>query len=240
MFGEFVEARAGEAGRKRWAIAVSALCQAGTLLVLLLAPLLYTDALPNPLSSIKALFVPAMPLVEAPKPQPEPVQIVKQGHRFTKDRVIYQPKGFPPKPLIFEEAPLPPELPAGAMGPGLLGTELFNDLAAGRSEVEPPRVVPAPIQRIRQSEIQPAMILSQPQPAYPPLARNVKIQGDVILHAIIDREGRVAELEVVSGHPMLARAALDAVRMWRYQPTLLNGEPVEVETTIKVSFVLGR
>ena len=60
-----------------------------------------------------------------------------------------------------------------------------------------------------------------------------------MLHAIIDREGRVAELEVLSGHPVLVKAAMDAVQLWRYRPTLLNGEPVEVETTIKVSFVLG-
>ena len=121
---------------------------------------------------------------------------------------------------------------------GLLGT-----LSGSRTEPEPVPVAPvAPVavQRIRQSQIEPAMILSQPQPAYPSVARGVGIQGDVVLHAIIDREGRIAELQVVAGHPLLVRAALDAVRTWRYRPTLLNGEPVEVDTTITVTFRLAR
>jgi protein TonB len=67
-----------------------------------------------------------------------------------------------------------------------------------------------------------------------------RIEGNVVLHAIIDREGHVSELQVVSGHPLLVQAALDAVRRWRYQPTELNHEPVEVDTTITVSFVLGK
>ena len=79
------------------------------------------------------------------------------------------------------------------------------------------------------------MILEQAQPAYPPLARMARIQGKVTLHAIIDKEGRVAELQVISGHPLLVEAALAAVRNWRYRPTLLSGRPVEVETSITVN-----
>jgi TonB family protein len=82
-------------------------------------------------------------------------------------------------------------------------------------------------------------IITQTAPIYPPLARQARIQGDVILHAIIDRAGKVAKLEVVSGHPLLAQAAMDAVRQWRYKPTLLNGDPVEVDTTITVTFAMG-
>ena len=59
------------------------------------------------------------------------------------------------------------------------------------------------------------------------------------MHAIIDKEGKVAELQVVSGHPLLVQSARDAVRQWRYEPTLLNGEPVEVDTTITVTFTMG-
>src|SRR6266699_3306694 len=84
-----------------------------------------------------------------------------------------------------------------------------------------------------------ARLLAQPQPVYPPLARQARIQGNVVLHAIIDKDGRVGELQVISGHPLLVQSALDAVKNWRYQPTQLNGEPVEVDTTITVSFVLG-
>ncbi|PYU25787.1 MAG: hypothetical protein DMG30_04295 [Acidobacteria bacterium] len=78
------------------------------------------------------------------------------------------------------------------------------------------------------------------QPLYPPLAIQARIQGNVVLHAIIGREGAVSELQVLSGHPLLVNSALDAVRQWRYSATLLKGQAVEVETTITVSFVLGQ
>jgi TonB family protein len=81
-------------------------------------------------------------------------------------------------------------------------------------------------------------MITQTAPIYPPLARQARIQGNVILHAIIDRAGKVAELEFVSGHPLLVQAAMDAVRQWRYKPTLLNGDPVEVDTTITVTFTM--
>jgi protein TonB len=74
---------------------------------------------------------------------------------------------------------------------------------------------------------------------YPPLARQARIQGTVRLQAIIAKDGTIQSLEVVSGHPLLVQSALDAVRQWRYQPTLLNGEPVEVSTTVDVIFTLS-
>jgi protein TonB len=77
------------------------------------------------------------------------------------------------------------------------------------------------------------------QPQYPPLARQARVSGTVKLHAIIAKDGTVQELQVISGHPLLIQAALDAVRQWRYRPTLLNTEPVEVDTTIDVIFTLN-
>lgn len=76
------------------------------------------------------------------------------------------------------------------------------------------------------------------EPIYPPLARAAKIQGDVVLHAIIDTTGRVTRLKVLAGHPVLAASALDAVRQWKYRPYLLEGKAVSVDTTITVSFHL--
>jgi protein TonB len=83
-----------------------------------------------------------------------------------------------------------------------------------------------------------AMALYQPKPVYPPLARMARIQGTVVLQAILSRDGTIQDLKVLSGHPLLVQAALDAVRTWRYQPTLLNSEPVEVLTEIDVKFTL--
>ena len=77
------------------------------------------------------------------------------------------------------------------------------------------------------------------QPDYPSLARQVRVQGQVILRAVISREGAIENLQVLSGHPMLVRAAVEAVRQWKYRPYLLNGEPVEVETEVKVNFILS-
>ena len=76
------------------------------------------------------------------------------------------------------------------------------------------------------------------QPDYPALARQVRAQGLVVLRAVISREGTIQNLQVLSGHPMLVQAAVNAVRQWRYRPYVLNGEPVEVETEVKVNFVL--
>jgi len=79
-------------------------------------------------------------------------------------------------------------------------------------------------------------LISQPQPVYPPIAKAAHVQGMVILHAIISKQGTIENLNVVTGNPMLVGAAKDAVSRWRYKPYLLNGEPTEVDTTITVNF----
>jgi periplasmic protein TonB len=89
------------------------------------------------------------------------------------------------------------------------------------------------------SQAMEAFLLHRVQPEYPPLAREVGVQGTVVLSAIIGKDGTIENLHVLSGHPMLVRAALDAVEQWRYRPYLLNGEAVEVETRITVNFVLS-
>jgi protein TonB len=76
-------------------------------------------------------------------------------------------------------------------------------------------------------------------PTYPPLARSARIQGTVVLHAMISKQGTIENLRLLSGHPLLAPAAIDAVRQWRYRPYILNNEPVEVETQITVNFSLA-
>jgi protein TonB len=87
--------------------------------------------------------------------------------------------------------------------------------------------------------MQEGSILHRVQPAYPPLARSARIQGTVVLAAVISKAGVIQDLRVISGHPMLVKAALDAVSEWRYRPYILNNEPVEVETQIMVNFTLG-
>jgi protein TonB len=104
----------------------------------------------------------------------------------------------------------------------------------------PPPPKPTAPTRVKQGgNVTAASILTQTRPLYPALARQARIQGSVVLHAIIDKDGKVAQLEVISGHPLLVQSALDAVKQWRYKPTLLNGDPVEVDTTITVTFTMG-
>ena len=88
--------------------------------------------------------------------------------------------------------------------------------------------------------MQQTKLISQPRPVYPLEAKQARIQGVVKLNATIAKDGTMQHLEVISGHPMLIPAALDAVRQWVYQPTLLNGQPVEVQTDIDVNFTLSQ
>ena len=83
------------------------------------------------------------------------------------------------------------------------------------------------------------LIMRKVEPVYPPLARAARIQGTVTLRVVINKSGDVENVQLISGHPMLAPAAIDAVRQWKYQPYLLNGEPVEVETRVTVNFTLA-
>jgi protein TonB len=82
-------------------------------------------------------------------------------------------------------------------------------------------------------------LINRVQPLYPPLAKQARIQGQVVLRAVISRSGAIENLQVLSGHPMLVQAAMDAVKQWRYRPYSLNGEAVEVETRVTVNFVLS-
>jgi TonB family protein len=137
-----------------------------------------------------------------------------------------------------------PEGPAVAdfMGPDVGGEGGRIIIGGPALPVEPPRVVPPPQQEKRPLKLSEgvvaAKLITRVEPRYPALALQIHAQGTVHLHAIISRDGRITSLEVVSGHPLLVQAALEAVRQWRYRPTMLDGEPVEVETTISVEFRL--
>jgi protein TonB len=106
------------------------------------------------------------------------------------------------------------------------------------SEPPPPSKTP---KRVRVSQgVAEGNLVSQTPPVYPPIARQAHVEGPVVLQVIVNKEGTVENIRVISGHPMLVQAALDAVRQWHYKPYLLNGEPVEVETQVTVSFKLAQ
>jgi len=100
--------------------------------------------------------------------------------------------------------------------------------------VVPAPTRPAPV-KVSQGVVQGALV-SKVNPDYPRVARAARIQGSVVMHAIIGTDGTVQQLQVISGNPLLVGAALEAVKKWRYRPYLLDGIPAEVETTITVNF----
>jgi TonB family protein len=120
-------------------------------------------------------------------------------------------------------------------GPNLI------DVIGTNNATPPPPVAAPPVARITQGgEVQASKCIFRPDPPYPALAKNARISGTVILDAIIGRNGSIEQLSVRSGHPLLVTAAMDAVRKWRYSPTLLNKVPVEVQTTIEIKFHLSQ
>jgi protein TonB len=123
---------------------------------------------------------------------------------------------------------------ASSGGPG----GVFTGLNVGTRPIMPTAPVPVahPISVSHMSE---GDLVRKILPTYPALARSARIQGQVVLQAVISKQGAIENLQVVTGHPMLVPAAIEAVRQWRYRPYILNNEPVEVETRITVNFSLG-
>ena len=139
---------------------------------------------------------------------------------------------------------VPGGVPGGQLG-GVLGGIIGSVPTAAPPPPPPPPVkeAPKPVrpQRIRVGgNVQQAKLIRQPKPVYPPLAKQARIQGVVRLNAIIGKDGTIQNLPVISGHPLLVPSAIEAVKQWVYQPTLLNGEPVEVVTQIDVNFTLSQ
>jgi protein TonB len=141
-----------------------------------------------------------------------------------------------------DEAPPPVMSASGVVGgvPGGVPGGQMGGVIGGIISSAP--IVPkiATPQRIRVSQgVTQGMIIRRVQPSYPPLARQARIQGPVVLQAEIGKDGSIQNLHLISGHPMLAPAAIEAIKQWKYKPYILNGEPVEVETTITFNFTLS-
>ncbi|HEV2488742.1 MAG TPA: energy transducer TonB [Candidatus Acidoferrales bacterium] len=175
----------------------------------------------------------------AERPQSAPHLASAQRIQFTNNPIFERPRKS--ARIEMADAAPPTDLAPPASGDNPLGVPNGLQESIGNSgwTIAPP--VPAPSRRIRQSEgIQAGLLIHRVDPPYPQLARIAHISGTVELRAIIGRDGSVRSVEVLSGSPLLVRAAVDAVRQWRYRPTLLDGEAVEVETRITVRFVLGQ
>ncbi len=229
---------------KWWTVLVSTAFQVAFLAILILIPLIYTEALPK---TMMATMLTAPPPPPPPPPPPVAAQVVHvkpQAHLMDAGKLM-APKVIPKDiKIIKEEAE--PDMGAAGMAGGVPGGVaggsmggVLGGVIGGMGAPPPPKPKQSGPLRVG-GNVQAAKIINRVQPVYPPLARQTRISGTVRLHAIISKDGSIQQLEVVSGHPLLQQAALDAVRQWRYQPTLLNGDPVEVDTTIDVIFSLNQ
>jgi periplasmic protein TonB len=240
VFAEYLDDSAWENRSHRgWITLASFVVQAVAIGGLLLLPLLSMQGLP-PLQLMAALMAPA--------PPPGPAPAVHQRSAISASNVIGRalmtPTHIPRAILNLNETAVPPAPDLGAPGvpggTGLPGTSNFVLFGLGPGTNSMPILSPPPVVRpVRVSHMMEGNLIHRVQPEYPTLAREARIQGTVVLRAIINRDGRIENLQVLSGHPMLVPAAIEAVRRWRYRPYLLNDQPVEVETQITVNFTLS-
>jgi protein TonB len=234
--------------RRTWPTLLSFALQLFLIGLALLLPLWFTDGLPK-----QQLLT----FLEAPPPPPPPpppaastppaVKVVKVTSNIANGR-LRTPSRIPAKVQMVKEDDAPPPVattggvvggvPGGIPG-GQLGGVIGGIISSSSSLAAVP-TLPKPVptvQRVRVSAgVSNGRLIYRVEPTYPPLAQQAHIQGAVVLVALIDRAGNVQSLQVVSGHPLLVRAAIDAVKQWRYQPLLVNGQPIEVETTVTVNF----
>jgi len=247
MFEEMVVSTSQKKTNKPWTMVLSMLFQVGFLAILILIPLIYTEALPKTLMS-SILLAPPPPPPPPPPAAPAVVVKVKPVAHLMEAGKLVAPKVIPKDVKIIKEEEAPPDMSMGGVAGGVPGGVaggsmggVIGGVIGGAGTAAPPPPPKAAVTRTRVGgAVQAAKLVNKVQPMYPPLARQTRISGTVKLHAIIGKGGIVEQLQVVSGHPLLVQSALDAVKQWRYQPTLLNGEPVEVDTEIDVIFSLAQ
>ncbi len=218
----------------------------------LLLPLIYTERL-GPVSLYAVLISPP-PALSPPPPRTAP-SVVKAAPRPFVTSAMVAPANIPEKVAIIQDEPAPAVEVPGTMGVpggiGMPGSGVSGVIASVIRSIPvvavPPPTPVKPDQRVTVprriqvgGRVQAALLIYDPQPVYPVLARQARLSGLVRLAALIGKDGRIQNLRVLQGHPLLVPAAVDAVKQWIYRPTLLNGEPVEVSTVIDVNFTLQR
>ncbi len=244
------ESRSRHSGCKPLTVVVSAIVHVVTISVLVLIPLIQIQAITIPPIDPSLLA----PRIETPKPvKVFSAQRHAQKSTRTDSNILTEPEAIPERIGFVDEATSPTIV--GLLPPAVTNglSPLLLDTLNARGEITPPGPPPLPAPAVqpppppvitkaepirRGGNVQAANLTYQVNPVYPPLARQIRVQGVVVMEAVINKEGSIESLRVISGHPLLNQAALDAVKQWRYRPTMLNGEPVEVITTVTVTFSL--
>lgn len=236
--------------RKAFATTTSFILNCLVVGTLLIMPLVFTEQLP---SAQLLTFLIAPP----PPPPPPPPAAAQQMARIVKqiqtdvlsNGELRTPSKIPHKVEMIKEDEAPPPMAAtggviggvpGGIPGGQVGGVIGGIISSTSSLAAVPKLVPTTPQRIRISQgVTKGLLIHRVEPVYPTLAKAARVQGEVVLSAVISTTGEIQNLQLVSGHPMLVPEAITAVKQWRYKPYLLNGQPVEVETTITVIFSLS-
>lgn len=242
-------------GRRSAVLSVSTALQCVMLAAAVVLPMAHVSALPP----VKLTPRPPVPRLAHVKVVPVEESARRAAAASGAQVRVYQPRPFvapprvPDKPalrIVDEVAPVAALGFVEGAGHGSEGgvpaaVDLGRYALASSAPPAPrpvatsPASVSAPLRVTVGGGVRPPKLIREVRPAYPPLARQARIQGAVKLNAVLGREGTVQSLRLVSGHPLLAPAALDAVRQWLYEPTLLNGQPVEVILVVDVNFRLS-
>ena len=209
--------------------------------VMILIPLMFTEALPK---AMTMTFLAAPPPPPPPPPPPAAVKIVKAVETDIVNNQLRTPTKIPKKVEMIKEEDTPPPQMAGVVGgvPGGVPGGQMGGVIGGIISSTPaaiPKV--ATPQRVRVSAgVTQGLKIKNVNPVYPQMAKIARVQGAVVLAAVIGKDGTIQNLHVLStASPLLNQAAIDAVKEWRYRPYILNGEPVEVDTQITVNFTLS-
>ncbi len=232
-----------EKKRKAFSATFSFLLQCVFLGVLLLIPLLFTEALPK--GQLLTFLVAPPPPPPPPPPAAPTVRVVHETDMLNNGG-LRTPTRIPKKVEIIKEEEAPPPSPVGGVVGGVpggipggqLGGVIGGIISSSSAMASVPKL--APVKRVRVSQgVTQGLLVHKVEPGYPKIALAARITGVVQLKAIIGKDGNIKQLEVLDGPPLLIPAAIDAVKQWRYRPYLLNGEAVEVETSVTVTFQLS-
>lgn len=244
MFAEsMTEISWAQRAQRRWTTLTSFALQVLLIGLLLIIPLWKTVGLPDgrvlqPPISWSAPTPPSRQIVR------HPTAILNQSN--LADNVLIAPPSIPPHVRRIDELQPPPQVSYnngqgvnGSTGPGARNGvwNAVNEALNGATPPPAPAVAAKPT--FRTSQMLQGSLIRRVEPVYPALARIARIQGMVVLAAVISKQGTIQHLQVLSGHPLLVNAALEAVSQWRYRPYVLNGDVIEVETQITVNFKLN-
>jgi protein TonB len=247
MFADSVLDFGQQKKRQSFATVTSFILNCLAIGVMLIMPLAFPEGLPK--AQLLTFLVAPPPPPPPPPPAAEVQRVVRQIQTdMLNTGQLRTPSRIPQRVQMIKEEDAPPPMPSvggvvGGVPGGIPGGQLggvIGGIVNSTSNAAVPKFVPVTPQRVRISQgVTKGLLVQKIEPQYPTLARSARVQGDVVLSAVIDTNGQITNLQLVSGHPMLVPAAIAAVKQWRYKPYLLNGQPVEVETTITVIFSLS-